>query len=172
MLQALPARHCPFLGSLANKRLAAFLGRLAGWQAQTGDQALLSLCFADGQANPWRAVRIGLIAHVSHFDTLWKNRLLLLAFEYLGLLAAYAAMLYPADSVAVMLPVDVGVWRYVFALIFAWSLKAAFLEPIATTALAGLYFDLAKQESGAGEAEAQELEAWSEAFRKIGEKAA
>jgi hypothetical protein len=172
VLQALPARHCPFLGGLANKTLAALLGRLAGWLAGTADQALLSLCFAAGQNNPWRAVRAGLVLHVRHFDSLSKNRGYLLAFEYLGLLAAYAAMLYPADSAAAMLPVDVGAWRYVFALIFAWSLKAAFLEPIATTALAGLYFDLAKRGNGASGAEAQELAAWNEAFRKIGEKAA
>jgi hypothetical protein len=71
-----------------------------------------------------------------------------------------------------MLPVDVGVWRYLFALIFAWSLKAAFLEPIATTALAELYFNLAKQEGGVSEAEVRELESCSAAFRKIVERAA
>jgi len=169
VLRSLPAKHCPVLGGLANQELAAVLGRLGGWLAGTADQAVLALCFDEGQANPWQSARAGLLAQVRHFDSLSKSRWYLLGFEYLGLLAAYAAMLYPADSAAAMLPVDVGAWRYVFALIFAWSLKAAFLEPIATTALAGLYFDLVKQEIGAGEAEA--LEAECEAFRKISERA-
>lgn len=167
VLQALPARRCPFLGRLANPRLAAILGRLAGWLAGTADQALLALCFAQAHANPWRAVRAGLIVQVRHFDRLSKNHGFLLGFEYLGLAVGYAAMLYPVDSAAAMLPVDVGVWRYVFALIFGWSLKAAFFAPIATTALAGLYFDLANQEGSAGEAEVKALEACGEAFRKI-----
>jgi len=168
VLQALPARYCPFLDRLANRQAATVLGYLAGKLMQTSAQALLALSFRDGQANPWQAVRDGLLAQARHFDLLSKNRFYLLAFEYLGLAAAYLAMLYPVDSAVALLPVDVGVWRYAFALIFAWSLKASFLEPIATTALAGLYFDLA--ERGDGEAEA--LETYSEAFRKISRKAA
>jgi len=169
VLRALPAKHCPFLGHLPNRQAYAAFLPVAGLLAQTGEQPLLALSFRDGQTNPWQAVRDGLIAHVRHFDLLTKNRLYLLAFEYLGLAAAYLAMLYPTDSAAALLPVDVGVWRYVFALIFAWSLKAAFLEPIATTALAGLYFDLAKP--GGNAAESQALEGDSEAFRKIIQKA-
>ena len=171
VLQALPARRCPWLNGLANQELAKWLGRLAGWLAQTGSPALLSLGFIDGQRNPWASARLGLILHARHFDELSKSRHYLLAFEYAGLAAAYAAMLYPVDSALSLLPVDVGVWRHVFALIFAWSLKAAFLEPIATAALAETYFKLASQESGAGETEAKELEEGSEAFRKIAQKA-
>ncbi len=167
VLHALPAKHCPYLNQVANKNLANILGELAGRIAQTGDQALLCLSFVAKEANPWESVRTGLVLHLRHFDMLSKNRMYLLAFEYLGLLVAYVAMLYPVDSAVSMLPVDVGVWRYVFALIFAWSLKAAFLEPIATTALAELYFDLAKQEGGVSDAEVSELESCSEAFRKI-----
>jgi hypothetical protein len=172
VLQALPAKKCPYLGQIANKNVAFVLEELAGRLAQTADQALISLCFAAKDTNPWESVRAGLVLQLRHFDWLMKNRMYLLAFEYLGLLVAYAAMLYPVDSVVSMLPVDVGVWRYVFALIFAWSLKSAFLEPIATTALAELYFKLAKQEGGVSEAEVTELESCSEAFRNIVEKAA
>jgi len=96
----------------------------------------------------------------------------LLAFEYIGLAITYLAMLYPVDYFASMLPVDIGFWRYVFALIFAWSFKVAFLEPIATTALSELYFSLAKQEGGVSEAEVNELKLCSEAFRSIVEKSA
>jgi hypothetical protein len=172
VLQALPAKQCPYLGQIANKNIAVVLGELAGRLAQTADRALISQCFAAKDANPWESVRAGLVLHLRHFDWLTKNSMYLLAFEYLGLLIAYGAMLYPVDSVVSMLPVDVGVWRYVFALIFAWSLKSAFLEPIATTALAELYFNLAKQEGGVSEAEIKELESCSEAFRRIEERSA
>ncbi len=165
VLYALPAKHCPYLSRIANKNLANIFGELAGRFAQTGDQALLALSFVAKEATPWQAARTGLVLQLRHFDLLSKNRLYLLAFEYLGLLFAYLAMRYPVDSAVSLLPVDVGVWRTVFALIFAWSLKAAFLEPIATNALAELYFNLAKQEVSASEAETDELMSYSEAFR-------
>jgi hypothetical protein len=81
-------------------------------------------------------------------------------------------MLYPLESAASMLPVGIGVWRYVFALIFAWSLKAAFFEPIAITALAGLYADLARSADAGSAAEKQALRESSPAFAEIEAKAA
>ena len=172
VLQALPLKRCPFLGNMPNRNVAGVLGFVSGKLAATSDQALLALIFVAQGLNPWQAARTGLVLHLRHFDTLSKNRLSLLGFEYLGLLLAYLGMLYPVDSAVSLLPVDVGVWRYVFALIFAWSLKSAFLEPIATTALAELYINLAKQETDFCTAEAKELESCSEAFRKIVSKAA
>ncbi len=171
VMKAMTPKYCPFMNRLANKDLAAFLGAAAGWLVQTGDQALLALSFLDGQKNVWSSARDGLVLHRRYFETFSKNRLYLLAFEYLGLAAGFFAMLYLADSAAVLLPVDVGIWRYVFALIFAWALKASFFEPIASAALASLYFDLAKKEGGASETELKELESSFEDFRKIQERA-
>ena len=170
VLYALPTKHCPYIGQQTNKNLAKLLGALAGWFAQTGSQGLLALSFVAKETNPWESARSGLVLHLRHFDLLSRSRLYLLAFEFLGLLIAYVAMLYPVDSAVSLLPVDVGVWRYGFALIFAWSLKVAFLEPIATTALAELYFNLAKQEGGVSEKEISELVSCSEAFNKIVER--
>ena len=171
VLYVMPAKHCPYIGQQTNKNLAKLLGALAGWFAQTGSQGLLALSFVAKETNPWESARSGLVLHLRHFDLLSRSRLYLLAFEFLGLLIAYVAMLYPVDSAVSLLPVDVGVWRYGFALIFAWSLKVAFLEPIATTALAELYFNLAKQEGGVSEKEISELVSCSEAFNKIVERA-
>ncbi|MFM8333724.1 MAG: hypothetical protein ACKN9T_18775 [Candidatus Methylumidiphilus sp.] len=172
VLRDLTGRHCPVLGKITNKALADQFLWVAGRVAQTSAPALLSLCFVAEAGHAWGAARAGLILHQRHFDLLSKNRQFLLAFEVLGLVTGYLAMLYPVDSAAAMLPVDIGVWRTVFALIFAWSLKASFVDPIATTALAGLYFDLAKQEPADSAAEAQQLAAHSAAFRRIAEKAA
>ena len=174
VLQALPARRCPWVARLANRELAGHLGRAEGWVARSGGQALLSLIFLNLDKNPWASVRLGLILQAKHFDTLSKSLLAVLAFQGLGLIAAYFAMLYPVDSAVSLLPasVNVGWWRYAFALIFAWGLKAAFLEPIATAALADVYAKLASQDDGAGDAEAKELEECSEAFRKITQNAA
>jgi hypothetical protein len=168
-LDTMPTQHCQMLNQMANRQAAAILSRVAGKMTQTDALALLALSFKDGAGNPWQAIRDGLLAHTRLFDLLRKNRLYLLAFKYIGLTAAFLLMLYPVDSAVGLLPVDVGLWRYVFALIFAWSLKAAFLEPIATTAMAGLYFNLPKANASA--TEMAELASQSEAFKQIMQKA-
>lgn len=170
VLGQLPKTHCPLLDRLQNRPLSEALAKAAGWMAQTADLALLSNAFLQ-QGNPWQSARSGLLKHVRHFDLLSKSRMALLGFEYAGLFFAYLAVLYPIDSAASSLPVDVGLWRYLFAFIFAWSLKAAFFEPIATTALASLYFDLEKDGGAAVETDEEPLLASSDAFRAIVAKA-
>lgn len=171
VLKMLPACYCPFLKGIANKNLADAMGFLAGWVLQTSAPALLLACFAETSINPWMTLENGLVIQARHFGMLMKNRMFLLGFEYLGLAIAFLAMLYPVDSAASLLPVDVGVWRYLFAFIFAWSLKAAFLEPIATTALAEIYSNLANTESEPSESELRTLAEISESFKTVVEKA-
>lgn len=170
VLRTLPVGHCPQLAKVADRELADLLGKAGGRLLQTGAPALLALSFMDA-GTPWQAARRGLLLHFRRYAALSKNRLYLLGFEFLGLIAAFVVLTYPMDSMASALPVDIGFWRYVFALIFAWTLKAAFLDPIATTALAGVYFDLAKREGEGTAAEAQALRAASPAYAAIEERA-
>lgn len=135
VLCALPARHCAWLGKLPNRQLAEHLGFLAGWFTGFAALPMLSLAFRAETGNPWKAVRAGLVAHLSHFESQSKNLFILLAFQAIGLALLFLAALYPVDSVLGLLPVKVGIWRELFALILAWAVKAALLDPIVTGAL-------------------------------------
>ena len=172
VLTALPRKYWPFLHSIKNETIAKCLAYLTGCLAATSDQAILTLHLLQNRENPWRSAQTGLILQARHFLWLLKNRLYLLLFEYLGLLAAFALILVPVSNIAAALPVSVGVWRFVFTLVFAWSLKATFFESIATAAMTRLYSELVAREATATAAETEELERLSEAFATIREKAA
>ena len=126
---------------LANSSLGAAAGEsnpalnwLRGLVASQVSQSFLVSHF-QGIHGPWEAAAHGMTLFTRHFKVLFGYATYALAFECAGLVAAFIALLYPANSIAGSLPVDVGPWRYFFALIFAWSVKSAFFKPIATTAL-------------------------------------
>lgn len=163
----LAASRWPFVRNLQNQALARVLAGLAAHVARAGNQAILALQFLSADDNPWKSARTGLVLLYRHFPELLKYQSISVLFEYLGLLAAFFVMLYPVDAVASSLPVNPGIWRYVFALVFAWSLKSAFFTPIATAAMAKLYFGLAQRDAAVTEAEIQALAQQSEVFRRI-----
>jgi hypothetical protein len=170
-LQALPSTHWRPLAGLKPPALARVADFLAGCLVRSGAHASLILHFLKNRENPWQSAQTALVFQARYFAELLKYRLYTLLFEYLGLLAAIVLMLYPINAAASALPAAVGAWRFVFALVFGWSLKAAFFEPIATAAMAGLYLKLAEREPPATEAEIGTLAEQSPAFRSIREKA-
>jgi len=171
-MKALPQKYWRALHGVKNETIAKILDLIAGRIAASCDQAILALHFLRDGDNPWKSAQTGLILQARHFSWLLKNRLYSLLFEYIGLLAAFALILVPVSRAAALLPIGMGVWRFVIAFILAWSLKAAFFQPIATAAMASLYFKLAEKEASESEGEIEELSRYSDAFRKIREKAA
>lgn len=171
VLTALPARHCPWLSKLPNPQLAEHLGFLAGWLTGFAALPMLSLAFKAETGNPWKAVRAGLIAHISHFESQSKNLFILLAFQALGFALLFLAALYPVDSVLALLPVKVGIWRELFGLILAWAVKAALLDPIVIGALVEVNHRLIAEPASDEEEWLKKLEAASPDFQEIQQKA-
>jgi len=171
VLTALPARHCPWLGKLPNPQFAEHLGFLAGWLTGFAALPMLSLAFKAEHGNPWQAVKVGLLAHLSHFESQSKNLFILLAFQAIGLALLFIAALYPVDSVLGLLPVKVGIWRELFALILAWAVKAAVLDPIVIGALVEVNHQLITEPLTDTEEWLKKLEAASPAFQEINQKA-
>jgi hypothetical protein len=147
------------------------LSLACGAVAAHATQAVLVNHFRHADGNAWRAAETGLLQMQRHFKLLFSFELYALAFEYIGLLIAFIAMIYPANWVASSLPVDVGWWRYVFALIFAWSIKGAFFAPIATTAMAHALLSLPDLSEPETANLRSELELQVPAFRELCAKA-
>lgn len=171
-LSTLPAPACPLLDRMNNaalsnagKLLSRLLSRLCG-------PAIMALNFADSAAaNPWKSAERGLVIHAAHTDALVKFRLYGLLFEMSGIAASFVLMLYPVDYAVSMLPVDVGFWRYVFALAFTGTLEGAFFNPIVTAAMAQLYLAQDKAMHNDIGVQIAALAEQNEAIRLIHEKA-
>jgi len=79
-------------------------------------------------------------------------------------------MLVPALSIAAMVPGGIGFWGFMLAFIFAWSVKAALIEPIAIYSLMQVYFKTIEGQQPGAEWSAK-LEKASKHFRELKEKA-
>ncbi len=171
-LQALPTPPCPMLERAGNPTLTQAGKWLSGLLSRLCGPAIMALNFADAAAaNPWKSAERGLVIHAAHSEALLKFRLYGLLFELASLAAAFALMLYPVNYFISLLPVDVGFWRYVFALAFASSLEGAFFNPIVTAAMAQLYL---AQDKALGQdvgSQAAALAEQNEAIRLIHDKA-
>lgn len=116
-------------------------------------------------SNAWLQARAGVLLQAKNRSLLLKNRRALVGFEGVVCVLAYLLWLLAFQKIAAALPFSTGGWPYVFALLFAWNIKASFLEPIADAAL----MQLALQEPEDVEAGdlAKTLAAESEPFRVI-----
>lgn len=133
------------------------------------DQSILALQSFERHENPWKSVKKGLILQAAHYPQLFKNRLFLWCFENLLLLVLFILIYQAITGAVITLPASIGLWAYVAALTLAWGLKATFFEPIATAAMAKLYFKFA--EAGVDDSKRVELEGFSESFKEIEQKA-
>ncbi|HWP00275.1 MAG TPA: hypothetical protein VNL74_06575 [Methylococcus sp.] len=145
--------------------LASWLRRLTGWLLTEDDLTILGYHFVQPQASVWHSVREGLLHYAASFSKLFRNRAYLFGFGWLGMIAAFPVLLVPVRNIAAALPIDPGPWPTIFALILAWTLKAAFLDSIAMAAMFELFRSL-PEDFDKGRL-AQELAAASPDFREI-----
>jgi hypothetical protein len=92
------------------------------------------------------------------------------AFVYLLSFLFFLVMLVPAGLVVYLLP---GAWSaggFVFAILFAWAVKAAIIEPFAIACLLQAFFKVTDGQEPNPEWEAK-LDNASKKFRKLGQKA-
>ncbi len=104
--------------------------------------AVMAVILQRGERTAWRPA---LAAFCRHHPTVFRHILLAKAFSYAMLVASFWILLKPVGWVDEALPTDLGMWRYVFAAILTYWIKAAFLDPIITAALTLTLIPLARE---------------------------
>jgi len=170
-LGALPGYYSSFTYRFRNQPFGTLLARLIGLLVRSDAEAILAAHCASDTDNPRQTARAGLMRAARHFDTVLRYRLHATMFEWIGLAALFAILLYPAGWVVSGLPVDVGYWRYVFAFTFAYSLTASFFQPIATMAMSQMHRQLLSTDLEYSEAELDALCDQSDAIQRIFDEA-
>lgn len=167
-LGALPVHYCGLVYRFnqlpVGKPLAWIVGRIVRADALA---ILVAHCADNASNNPWLSASAGVFRASRQFDRLLRYRLQCLLFELTGFIALFALLLYPIDWAVSGLPLDIGYWRYLFALVFAYSLTATFFQPIATMAMTSVYLQGAEAEPVPSSAERAALADQSEAIRRI-----
>ncbi len=130
------------------------------------DEVILAHAIRTASTNPWSSAREALVLYGQNYKVMLKNAAWLAIIVYLLSFLVFLVMLAPAALVVYLMP---GAWAaggFVFALLFAWSVKAALLEPFAITCLMQVFFTTVEGQEPDPEWDAR-LEQMSAKFRKL-----
>lgn len=135
------------------------------------DEVILAYAMRSRSTNAWESARAGLVLYGQNYKPMLKNAAWLALIVYGLSFLVFLVMLAPAGLVVYLIP---GAWSaggMVFALLFAWSVKVALLEPFAITCLMQVYFKTIEGQVP-DPAWDSKLENLSSKFRELKQKAA
>ena len=130
------------------------------------DEVILAHAIRTGSTNPWGSAKEALVLYGQNYKVMLKNAAWLAIFVYGLGFVVFLVMLAPAALVVYLMP---GAWSaggIVFALLFAWAVKAALLEPFAIACLMQVYFRTIEGQQPDPEWDAR-LEQMSAKFREL-----
>lgn len=134
------------------------------------DEVILAYAIRTKSDNAWASARTGLVLYAQNYKPMLKNAAWLALIVYGLSFVVFLVMLAPAALAVYLIP---GAWSaggIVFALIFAWAVKAALLEPFAITCMMEVYFRTIAGQAPDPAWEAK-LDGLSGKFSKLTEKA-
>ena len=134
------------------------------------DEVILAYAIRTKSDNAWASAQTGLVLYAQNYKPMLKNAAWLALIVYGLSFVVFLVMLAPAALAVYLIP---GAWSaggIVFALIFAWAVKAALLEPFAITCMMEVYFRTIKGQVPDPAWEAK-LDSLSAKFTKLKEKA-
>lgn len=104
------------------------------------DEIILGYNVRTGSDAPFDSARRGLVLYAQNGGRMVRNAVWLAVFMWLLAIAVFLVMLAPAAAVLYLMPGAFAGWSFAIALVFAWAIKAALLEPFAIAALMQVYF--------------------------------
>lgn len=135
------------------------------------DEVILGYAIRTRATNPWTAARTALVLYGQNYQVMLKNAAWLTIFTYLLSFVVFLFMLAPAAAAVWFLPGGWSWGSFVFALVFAWAVKAALIEPFAIACLMEVYFKVIEGQTP-DPAWDQRLSSASRKFEQLKDKAA
>lgn len=150
--------------------LTKIVGSIVKMSLTYVDEIILAHLIRVDADNPWQESQRALILYAQNYGSMIKNAVWLSLMMWALTIVVFLIALAPAAALIAIFPGDVGFWSVAVAFIFAWSVKAALIEPVAIYALMQVYFKKIEGQEPDPEWEAR-LEKASKHFRKLKEKA-
>lgn len=135
------------------------------------DEVIIAYNLRIKSDNPWQSSQDALVLYAQNYKVLLKNAVFLMLFMYGLSFLVFLVFLAPVGALMGLFPGHIGGWSFIIALVMAWSVKAALLEPIAIHALMQVYFKTIEGQTPNPEWR-DKLSSASSQFRELGEKAA
>lgn len=134
------------------------------------DEVILAHAIRTRSDNAWEAAQDGLVYYAQNARPMLVNAAWLTLITWGLAVVVFVAMLAPAAAVVWLLPGEAAGGGFVFALVFAWAVKAALIEPFALACLLQVFLPLTDAQEVNAEW-AGRLTRLSGKFRQIGERA-
>lgn len=133
------------------------------------DEVILAYNIHTESDNPWQSSRTALILYAQNYKIFLKNAFWLTFFIWALTLVVFLVILLPVAGLLALFPSTSGAMAAVVALVFAWGVKQAVIEPFGMTALMQVFFNVTDGQQADPEWEAK-LDKLSGKFRRLNEK--
>ncbi|WP_173931046.1 hypothetical protein [Chelativorans sp. Marseille-P2723] len=124
----------------ALQTLARFVNTVIRISLTYVDEIILGYNIRTQSATPFDSARQGLVLYAQNGGQMVKNAIWLAIFMWGLAFLIFLIMLAPAAAILYLMPGQLAGWSFVLAIVFAWAVKAALLEPFAIAALMTVYF--------------------------------
>ncbi len=104
------------------------------------DEIILGYNIRIDSRNPWETARQGVVLYAQNAQIMVKNAIWLAVIMWMVTFVVFLVMIAPAGALLYVMPGQLGGWAFVLAIVFAWAVKAALIEPFAIAALMQVYF--------------------------------
>ena len=153
--------------------LAQLLAAVRAWlrlSVAPVDEVILAHAARTRSENAWEAAHDALVLHAQNARPMVVGAAWITLAGWALTVAAFAALLGPASTLAALLPVEVAPPSHLLAAIFAWAVKAALIDPFALACLLQLFANLSAGQEPQPEWRGR-LTQMSDRFRQLGERA-
>jgi hypothetical protein len=134
------------------------------------DEVILAYAIRTNATSPWQSAQTALVLYAQNYKAMLKNAAWLVVITYGLALLVFIVMLSPAAAIVAIFQNGWGAAGIVFAIVFAWAVKAALIEPFAICCMMQAYFKVTEGQTPDPEWDAK-LTSVSRKFKEIKDKA-
>lgn len=135
------------------------------------DEVILAHALRTRSTNPWASSQEALVLYAQNARPMLVNAVWLTIISWALALVVFLIMLAPAAAVVWLIPGGWSAGGFVFAVLFAWAVKTALIEPFALACLLQVFFKVTEGQTPNPEWQAK-LASASAKFRDMGARAA
>jgi hypothetical protein len=152
------------------KGLVSFINTVINLSLTYLDEVILAYNIRMRSDNPWASSRTALILYAQNYKAFLKNAFFLAFFIWGLTFLVFLIILAPVAGLVALFPGTAGPLTLIIALVFAWGIKQAVIEPIGMTALMQVFFKVTEGQEPNAEWE-QRLENLTGKFGELKQKA-
>ena len=150
--------------------LVKFINTIINLSLTYLDEVILAHNIRTKSDNPWRSGQTALVLYAQNYKTFLKNAFWLAFFIWGLTFIVFLIVLLPVAGLVSLFPGTAGILTLVIALVFAWGIKQAVIEPIGMTALMQVFFKVTEGQEANPEWD-EKLSSVSKKFGEIKTKA-